>query len=333
MKRLIAAVLCAVMLAGWDPARAGTVTDAAGNEYETDDKGFLITEDDTACYILENEEEGQWAYSNNALSIRLERFDETKQVGKKTRKLIYWIADIYASEKEPMTHAGTPATKRHSVGYRQVKPAAIARDSHCVFAVSDDMYGLRLQKYKSPGLVIRDGAIISSRTNKGAKWPNLDTISLYADGSMRTHKNAEVTAEEEIEKGAVHVYCFGPVLISEGTINPKVLDPKYYPYNEPRVAIGMVEPYHYVIMCVKGRPTETYAGVHLDWLAQKMLDLGCVEALNLDGGGSVAISFMGKLLNVEEKNTRSVGSLISFGTDASIPAETEDEKNNKNYGK
>lgn len=332
MKRLIIAVLCAVMLLALCPAWAETVTDVNGNKYETDEKGFLITEDDNACYILENDEEGRWAYSNNALSIRIERFDETKMVGKKTRKLVYWIADVYASEKEPMTTVGTPATKKHPVGYRLVKPSAIAQDNHCVFAISDDMYGLRLQKYKSPGLIIRDGEIIASKANKGAKWPNMDTISLYADGSMKTHANQEVTAEEEKAKGAVHVFCFGPVLISDGTINPKVLDPKYYPYNEPRVVIGMVEPYHYILMCVKGRPTDTYAGVHLDWLAQKMLDLGCVEALNLDGGGTVAISFMGKLLNVAEKNARSIGSMISFGVNDSIPAKTEGEKNNKNYG-
>ena len=89
MKRLIIAVLCAVMLLALCPAWAETVTDVNGNKYETDENGFLITEDDNACYILENDEEGRWAYSNNALSIRIERFDETKMVGKKTRKLVY----------------------------------------------------------------------------------------------------------------------------------------------------------------------------------------------------------------------------------------------------
>ena len=38
-------------------------------------------------------------------------------------------------------------------------------------------------------------------------------------------------------------------------------------------------------------------GVYFDWLADKMLEKGAVEALNLDGGGTVALVFMGEILN------------------------------------
>ena len=49
-----------------------------------------------------------------------------------------------------------------------------------------------------------------------------------------------------------------------------------------------------------------------------MRDLGCTEALNLDGGNSVKLVFMGELINSDrtynEKNDRSVTSLITLGT-------------------
>ena len=35
----------------------------------------------------------------------------------------------------------------------------------------------------------------------------------------------------------------------------------------------------------------------LIWVAEKMKELGCTEALNLDGGNSVKLVFMGELVN------------------------------------
>ena len=44
-----------------------------------------------------------------------------------------------------------------------------------------------------------------------------------------------------------------------------------------------------------------------------MLEKGVVEALNLDGGGTTALVFMGEMLNKSDKSPRSVGSMIGFG--------------------
>lgn len=45
----------------------------------------------------------------------------------------------------------------------------------------------------------------------------------------------------------------------------------------------------------------------------KIKELGCTEALNLDGGGTAALMFMGEVLNRSDKDMRSVSTLISFG--------------------
>ena len=138
-------------------------------------------------------------------------------------------------------------------------------------------------------------------------------MALLPDGSMKTFVCDAHTAEEYLEMGAEQVFSFGPWLISDGEINPEVLNPKYYPYNEPRVAIGMVEPWHYVAVVVRGRPKSTHAGVHLDWLAQLLRDRGCVEALNLDGGQTATMMFNGKIIETGDKALRSQGSMICFG--------------------
>ncbi len=74
----------------------------------------------------------------------------------------------------------------------------------------------------------------------------------------------------------------------------------------------MIEPYHYLLVVVKGRTSDS-DGAYLTWVADKMLEKGVTEALNLDGGGTTALVFMGKLLNKSDKSPRSVGSMIGFG--------------------
>ena len=44
-----------------------------------------------------------------------------------------------------------------------------------------------------------------------------------------------------------------------------------------------------------------------------MLEKGAVEALNLDGGGTVALVFMGEILNKTGKTMRDITSIIGFG--------------------
>ena len=59
----------------------------------------------------------------------------------------------------------------------------------------------------------------------------------------------------------------------------------------------------------------------MDWLAERMYALGAVEALNLDGGGTVALVFMGEILNKTTKNLRNVTSIIGFGQMTGVPEE------------
>ena len=79
-------------------------------------------------------------------------------------------------------------------------------------------------KNERVGILIRDGVIWSAKTKPSATYkgfPNLDTLALYADGSMTVHDSDELTAQEYIDRGAVNVYAFGPWLIRDGQVNPK----------------------------------------------------------------------------------------------------------------
>ena len=290
------------------------------------EKGFLTGENPGDEYILEDEDQGVWQYASRDLSVKVTRFREQT---KKKMKQEYCVAEIWASPASPLSAIQSEPKsnlKLKGVAYpgteqRYVEDLIAKNPS--VLAVSDDMYGLRITpvsggktKYDFHGVIIRNGEVIATKTRNSQKrrnWPNLDTLAVYRDGSMKSYDCDALTAEEYLEQGAEHVFAFGPWLLSGGEIHPNL--PKINDYSEPRVAIGMVEPYHYIIIATAGRPKEKYTGVKLLWLAEQMKEYGCTEALNLDGGATVVIAFNNSIILKGEysKKARNIGSMIAFG--------------------
>lgn len=58
----------------------------------------------------------------------------------------------------------------------------------------------------------------------------------------------------------------------------------------PRTAVGVKENGNIIFYTLDGRQSGYSYGAQLKTLAQRMVELGCVEAINLDGGGSTTIS-------------------------------------------
>jgi hypothetical protein len=91
----------------------------------------------------------------------------------------------------------------------------------------------------------------------------------------------------------------GPVLIQNGKISitnneemmfsGKAVDDKH-----PRSAMGYTADNKLIFLVVQGRFPGVAEGVSLNQLAKILLDLGCLEALNLDGGGSSCLLINGK---------------------------------------
>lgn len=92
----------------------------------------------------------------------------------------------------------------------------------------------------------------------------------------------------------------GPVLISDGEIDLNIEDEVFFNTPvagvQPRSAIGYTKDQHLVLMVVDGRQAES-RGVYLEELALMMSEFNCIEALNLDGGGSSAMVADSRLLN------------------------------------
>ena len=90
----------------------------------------------------------------------------------------------------------------------------------------------------------------------------------------------------------------GPVLLQHGEIKitneeERMFAGKAINDKHPRTVMGYTADNKLIILAVEGRNPNA-AGANLVQLAHIMKDLGCVEALNLDGGGSSCLLINGK---------------------------------------
>ena len=111
----------------------------------------------------------------------------------------------------------------------------------------------------------------------------------------------------------------GPVLIDNGKFRDSYVEELFNgasgigpDTNQPRTAIGVTADKKMIIFVCEGRQmTEGVAGLTTADVANVLLDLGCVEAINLDGGGSSCMLVNGKAtIKVSDGSQRAVGSTI-----------------------
>jgi hypothetical protein len=110
------------------------------------------------------------------------------------------------------------------------------------------------------------------------------------------------TVTEPSLRGVRTAISGGPVLVRNGKRQRfKAPDSDSYEFGSmmerhPRSAIGWNEN-HYFLVTVDGRQKGVSAGMTLNELAAYLVELGCQEAMNLDGGGSATLWFNGKVRN------------------------------------
>ncbi len=133
--------------------------------------------------------------------------------------------------------------------------------------------------------------------------PPKDSISSYKFSKANYYNSIIYTAriEHSLKKWKVKTAIGGgPVLLQNGEL--KITNNEELKFNgktgltdkHPRTAMGYTANGHLIIMVVAGRNPGVADGVTLPQLAKLFKDIGCVEALNLDGGGSSCMLINGK---------------------------------------
>ena len=245
---------------------------------------------------LEPAAEGGWTYSDENISISiLEETISDTQV---------YIADIRVSSAEYLKTAFA-----QDLFGRNIKETTsdIAESRDAVLAINGDYYGFR-----DYGYVIRNGILY--RETAG----DAEDLVIYPDGSFAIADETEVTARQLLDDGAWQVLSFGPALVEDGETSVGIGEEVDQAMtSNPRTAIGMISPLHYIIVVSDGRSDES-EGLTLYELAEVLQEQGCEVAYNLDGGGSTTLWFMGEVINQpaggrSSSSERKVSDIVYFG--------------------
>ncbi len=259
---------------------------------ELNDRGFM----EEGEFIYSSEEEGLWIFVDETCKVIIERKYDA------TQPLTWFEAEVWTDVEagEMLRTIWNDETKRDKV---RVDAAETATKRGVVFATNTDYFTYRVDADsigRNTGVVIRDGEILYDDPYPAEKalnpryFPNLDMMAFFKDGSMEVYRSHEITAKELVEKGAYDVYSFGPYLMKDGKLSQQAYDANNA--KNPRCALGMVEPGHYVYIMAEGRLNRSH-GLTLTYLAKLMRAKGCQNAINLDGGQTCVLIFMGKQIN------------------------------------
>lgn len=280
-------------------------------------KGFL----DEGEYLYSSEDEGLWIYVSQTSKVIIQRKYDA------TQPLTWFEADLYA-DLDAGEMLRTVQNDPEKMGKVRVDATETAKKHNVVFAMNTDYYTYRVavNNNRHTGIVIRDGRILyddpyTEKQVTNSMFPNLDMLAFMPDGSLKVYHSWEKTAQEFIDEGVQTVYSFGPYLLLDGKVSERA-----YANNEnknPRCAIGMVEPGHYVAIMCEGRLKRS-AGVTISYLAKMMRAKGCQVAFNMDGGQTAVMVFMGKQLNQigaydgGKTNSRPTSEVLGFGTSEQV---------------
>lgn len=174
----------------------------------------------------------------------------------------------------------------------------IAKANNAILAVNGDYYGANTRGY-----VIKNGTLYRNTKRADTEY---DDLVIFEDGSFGIINEAEISAEELIEEGAVNSFAFGPTLVLDNEITVSTSDEVAKSQSEnPRTAIGIIDNLHYIFLVSDGRTNES-EGLSLYQEAEIMQEYGCSTAYNLDGGGSSTLYFNGEVINNPTTSGRTI---------------------------
>lgn len=145
----------------------------------------------------------------------------------------------------------------------------------------------------------RDGFIVSAR-GEAREWvrrslPKGTRVRVRTTLRPADPVRSNPWAEAEDILGA------GPRLVTAGRVDVTDVREKMIPTFasdlHPRTAIGALADGRGLLLVADGRRAPERVGLALDDLARLLIELGAVDAINLDGGGSTAMVVKGALVN------------------------------------
>lgn len=160
-----------------------------------------------------------------------------------------------------------------------------------------------------------NGYIISASGKKGEELLQILKVGKKVDITIAHSSPVEMIPNltfgqsEDIIAGV-------PQLIKNGNIEitweQEKTSKAFVETKHPRTAVAKLKDGKFLMVTVDGRQPEHSIGINLNELAALLLELGAIDAMNLDGGGSTTMFLDGKIVNKpsDKEGERSVSDAI-----------------------
>jgi exopolysaccharide biosynthesis protein len=232
-------------------------------------------------------------------SLKDKNLEFTTQVGKGKR---YTPSEFYVREGSPYvvvngtffsfaTNQNLNVTIRNGQILSYNVPALKSRTSDSFYYPTRSAIGIT--KNRRP-----DVAWLFTDTAK--KWPYaFQTRPVVARGKTNDPSFTDLNTIDPWKWWKVQTAIGGgPVLVQEGKVNITYREEQMFVNGvadlHPRTAMGYTRERKLVILVIQGRSKGIAEGATLEEEAKILVELGCYEALNLDGGGSSCLLVNGK---------------------------------------
>lgn len=222
--------------------------------------------------------DADWSYQSDELRVAIRRYED------KEDQIVFYVADVWIRN----INSFRMESGRGGFGKGREDPEDFANRVNAVFGVSGTM---------DSGLVIHNGVKYQSVEYSDIAFRS-GIVLIYRDGSVKMIDRAknekfDLNKENKQNGGVLHALQFGPILVRNGEMQSGLKKRERH----PRILFGYCEPGHYVLVAVDGR-TKTSVGMTEQECAELMRQIGCESAINLDGGNSTVMLFMGKTINI-----------------------------------
>ena len=289
----------------------------------TDEDGFLA-DPAAEAFVYADYSTGYWYYIDQQLRVEIIRYTNPKN-----NDLSWYETDVRMKPGTVWVPLMSQGSREE--GHNFEDGMTIADRGRAILAITDDNFGYRWYKRHhdkdtkyQQGVVIRNGAVKADAMPDAAYYdfPPLDVLAYYPDGRIELYYPEEHDAQDYLDMGVLHTYCFGPILLKDGQVNERLYAPSSktlaaeYEEAAARQAIGYYEPGHYFILTANGNH-DSRTGVKMQWMVDKMIEKGVTDAFNLDGGRTTLLYFMGQAVNKKEnvnrEAMREITGMLAFG--------------------
>ena len=185
-----------------------------------------------------------------------------------------FVVEVDPLNEKVSIEAMTP-NDENSYGLQTVRKQAdvlIAKGEQVVAGVNADFYNMATGE--PSGVVVKDGVIIKNNPNS-RKFFGVLKDGTPVIGDYNKFNELKDNIEEALGGNAI--------LVKDGQVFET---PQTGADKEPRTAVGIKDDGKVIFLTVDGRQEPYSTGLSMEELAELMISMGAVQALNLDGGGS-----------------------------------------------